>query len=106
LESTGDDGGCEEISEGEALAHKESLVLEMVLQDTDNPERGCLSSVNALLVVRVATNQRTEPRAKVGKDLGVCKGHPPEDRGIVLFGLPQERGLLILGSDWLMSAKS
>jgi hypothetical protein len=36
----------------------------------------------------------------VGKDLHVEERHPLEDSGVVLLGLAEESGLLVLGGDY------
>jgi hypothetical protein len=57
--------------------------------------------LNALLVVGTATEQRTIESTKFGKNLLVSEAHPTEDGSVVLFGLAEESGLLVLRRDCL-----
>ena len=72
----------------------------MLLEDLNGFEGLFLGGVDVLLVVGFTANQGTEPRAQWRHDLGVGEGHPPQDVGIVLLCLSQERGLFILGGDY------
>ena len=99
LEAAGDDAGGEEIGEGEALADEVGVDEEVVLEDLDGGLGGLDGLVDALLVVGVTADQRTERGAKDREDLGVGEGHPAEDAGVVLLGLAEESGLLVLGGD-------
>jgi hypothetical protein len=99
LEAAGDNAGGEEVGEGEALADEVGVDEEVVLEDLDGGLGGLEGLVDALLVVGVTADQGTERGAKDREDLGVGEGHPAEDAGVVLLGLAEEGGLLVLGGD-------
>lgn len=99
LETAGKDGRGEDVSQRQTLTDKEGVQAQVALNDTDDLEGGSLGSVDVLLVVCVTADQRAEPAAEVREDLSVAERHPPQDRGVVLLGLSEESGLLVLGSD-------
>jgi hypothetical protein len=99
LEAAGDDAGGEEIGKGKALADEVGVDEEVVLEDLDGGLGGLDGLVDALLVVGVTADQGTERGAEDREDLGVGEGHPAEDAGVVLLGLAEESGLLVLGGD-------
>jgi hypothetical protein len=99
LEAAGDDAGSEEVGEGEALTNEVSAGKEVVLEGTDSLGGGLLGIVHRLLVVRVTADEGAEPATEGAEDLSVGKGHPSEDGGVVLLGLAEEGGLLVLGGD-------
>ena len=99
LEATGNNAGSEEVGKSEALADEVSVDEEVVLEDLDGGLGGLEGLVDALLVVGVTADQRTERGTKDREDLGVGEGHPAEDAGVVLLGLAEESGLLVLGGD-------
>ena len=99
LEATGEDGGREDVGKRQTLTDKESVEGQVALDDTDGLESRRLRGVDVLLVVGVTADQRAEPVAEREEDLGVGVRHPLEDRGVVLPGLSEEGGLLVLGGD-------
>jgi hypothetical protein len=99
LEAAGDNAGGEEIGKGEALADEVGVDEEVVLEDLDGGLGGLEGLVDVLLVVGVTADQGTESGTKDREDLSVGEGHPAEDAGVVLLGLAEEGGLLVLGGD-------
>lgn len=99
LEASGDDAGGEEVSEGDALASQVGVVKKVLLDHGNGLSGSLLGVLNALLVVGVTAKEGTEPSAERGEDLGVEVRHPLQDGGIVLLGLAEESGLLVLGGD-------
>ena len=57
---------------------------------------------DALLVVRVSSNQWTEPSTEAAEDLGIGERHPTDDGGIVLLRLAEKRCLLVLGGNCIL----
>lgn len=106
LEAARDNAGGEEIGKGEALADEVSVDEEVVLEDLDVGSGSLEVVVDALLVVGVTADQRTERGAEGREDLGVGEGHPAEDAGVVLLGLAKKGGLLVLGGDCAESLAS
>jgi hypothetical protein len=106
LEATGDDAGSEDIGKSEALTNEVGVDEEVVLEGTDGLGGGLLGILDGLLVVGVTANQGTEPATEGGEDLSVGEGHPSEDGSVVLLGLAEESGLLVLGSDCMADAVS
>lgn len=100
MESAGKDGGGEQISKSKSLADKEGLAQEVLFQNTDNLKGRSLGGINGLLVVCSSTDQRTEPATEVGEDLRVGERHPLQDLSIVLLGLSEKSGLLVLGGNY------
>jgi hypothetical protein len=103
LETAGCDTGSEKIGEGETLADKVCVNEEVVLEDLGVSLGGLEVVVDALLVVGVTADQRTESTAKTREKVGVGEGHPAEDAGVVLLGLAEKGGLLVLGGDYAKS---
>lgn len=99
LEATGDEASSEEISKSETLADEVGVDEEVVLEGLDGLVGGLLAVLDALLVVGVTADERTEPATESGEDLSVGVRHPPQNGGVVLLGLAEEGGLLVLGSD-------
>lgn len=99
LETAGEDAGGKDIGEGDALADEVGVDKEVVLEDLDIGSGGLEVVVDALLVVGVTADQRAEGATESGEDLGVGEGHPAEDAGVVLLGLTEKGGLLVLGGD-------
>ena len=106
LEATGDDAGSEDVGKSEALTNEVGVDEEVVLEGTDGLGGGLLGILDGLLVVGVTANQRAEPATESGEDLSVGEGHPSEDGGVVLLGLAEESGLLVLGGDCMADAVS
>ena len=99
LEATGDDTGSEEIGKGDALSSEVGVVTKVSLDDGDGLEGLGLVLLDGLLVVWLAALEWTEPSSKWREDLGVEVRHPLQDGGVVLLGLSEEGGLLVLGGD-------
>lgn len=99
LEAAGDDAGGEDVGKGDTLADEVGVDEEVVLEDLDVGGGGLEVVIDVLLVVGVTTDQRAERATESGEDLGVGKGHPAEDAGVVLLGLAKKGGLLVLGGD-------
>ena len=55
--------------------------------------------VNILFVVRVAADEWAEPASEGWEDLVIGEGHPADDGGIILLGLTEKIGFLILRRD-------
>lgn len=71
LETTGDNGGGEQVSEGDALANEVGVVLQVLLNGS-NGLRGQLGSiVDVFLVIGVTADQGTVPFAESGQNLGL-----------------------------------
>jgi hypothetical protein len=105
LEATDGDGNREEIGKSDTLADKEGVV-EEVLLDNGEVLLGSLDGiVDVLLVVRRLALEGAEPSNEVGKDLRVEEGHPLQDGSIVLLGLAEKSGLLVLRGDCIRLAK-
>jgi hypothetical protein len=99
LESTAEDGGGEQISKSETLADKVGVDREVILHDFSLRVRSLQAVVDVLLVVWVTADERTEVATNRWEELGIGEGHPAKDGGIVLLGLAEEGGLLVLGGD-------
>jgi hypothetical protein len=99
LEAASGDANSEEISKGDALANEEGVADEMLLNNGESLQGSLGSIVDVLLVVGSVALEGTEPSDEAGKDLRVEEGHPLQDRSIVLLGLAEESGLLVLGGD-------
>lgn len=99
LEAADEEGGSEEVGEGEALADKVGVDQEVLLDDVDGLEGGRCRVLDALPVVRLQALDGAEPTTNLGEDFLVGKGQPLQDGGIVLLGLAEEGGLLVLGGD-------
>lgn len=115
LETAGDDADGEEVSQRDTLANEVGVVLEVLLNGSDSLGGGLGGVVNGLLVVGVTADQRAVPLAQGGEDLGLIMfwlaskqggtrrtcpyvevARPLQDGGIVLLGLAQQCGLLVL----------
>lgn len=124
LEATGDDASGEEVGQGDALANEVGVVLEVLLNGSKGLRGSLGSVVDGLLVVGVTADQRAVPLAHVGEDLGLYHfkvselndfeersdiethvevAHPLQNGGVVLLGLAEQSGLLILGLDTTIS---
>ena len=100
LEAAGDDRGCEEIGEGEAVANQVGIDKEVVFHDLEAVLR-CLHAIfDVLLVVRVAADEWAEPACEFREEFLVGEREPAKDRGIVLLRLAEEGGLFVLGGDY------
>lgn len=95
-ESAGEERSSEEISEGDALADEVGVSSEVGVEDAELLQGSLGSIVNTLLVVAVEAKERTEPGAEADKELRVGEGQPPEDGSVVLLGLAEKSGLLVL----------
>jgi hypothetical protein len=100
LEAAGDDADGEQVSEGDALANEEGVVQQVLLNNVDGLGGGLLGVINGLLVVGVPAQQGAVPGTEVGENLHVEEGSPLQDGSVVLLGLAEQSGLLILGSDY------
>ena len=69
---------------------------EVFVKDRDCFESIFTGFVNVLFVVRDAAYEWVEPASKGWEDFLVGEGHPAYDRGIVLFGLAEKAGFLVL----------
>lgn len=99
LEATGGNGSSEEISEGDALADEEGVVKEVLLNNGEVLLGSLDGLVNSLLIVGRVALEGAEPSNEVREDLRVEEGHPLQDGSIVLLGLAEKSGLLVLGGD-------
>lgn len=99
LVTTAGDGGNEEIGSGDSLTNQEGLGQKVGIQDADELLNISLSGIDVLLVVGILSDEWAEPGTELWQQSGVGEGHPLEDQGVVLLGLAQEGGLLVLGSD-------
>ena len=61
--------------------------------------------VNILFVVRVAADEWAEPASEGWQDLMVGEGHPADDGSIILLGLAEKTGFLILRRDCCLLAR-
>jgi hypothetical protein len=99
LETTGDQASTEQVGEGDAVTDEVGVAEEVLLNNGDGA-KGLLGGViDCLLVVRVLAEEGSEPATERREDLGVEEGHPLQDGGVVLLGLAEEGGLLVLGGD-------
>lgn len=99
-ESTGKEGGSEDIGQGDTLTNKVGVGNEVGLEGRDGLEGSLGGLIDSLLVVVTETQQRAVPGTEQGKDLSVHEGHPAEDGSVVLLGLAEKGGLLVLGGDY------
>lgn len=102
-EGTGEESGSEVISQGDALANKEGVGSEVGVENASVLQSSLGSILDVLLVVAVKTQQRAEPGTEAGEELGVGEGQPTKDGSVVLLGLTQEGGLLVLGGHFYSS---
>jgi hypothetical protein len=94
------EGGGEEIGEGEALTNEVCVDKEMLFDDVDGLEGGCLGVLDRLLVVGCKALDGAEPVSEIGEDFLVGEGEPFEDGGVVLLGFAEEGCLFVLGCDY------
>jgi len=104
LEAAGEDAGGKQVGKSQTLTNEVGVGKEVLLEDVDGLEGSLGGVVNVLLVVGVAAEDGAEPAAKGTKDLGVGEREPLEDGGVVLLGLAEKAGLLVLGSNCARSA--
>lgn len=97
---TGQEGGSEEISQGDALANQVGVGSEVLLEDGTGLQGNLGGLIDGLLVVAVEAEERAVPSSKLQDELAVGKGHPADNGSIVLLGLAEESGLLVLGGDY------
>jgi len=97
---TGQKGSGEDISQADALANEVSVSGEVSLKDSDILEGDLDNLIDGLLVVGREAEEGAEPASQGGEELAVGEGHPAHDGGIVLLGLTQEGGLLVLGGHY------
>ena len=69
---------------------------EVLIKHADSLESFLLGIIDGLLVVGVTTDEGAEPTTERWQDLGIGKGHPSKNRGVVLLSLTQKACLLIL----------
>lgn len=100
LEAAGNDAGGEQVGESQALTNEVCVCHEVLLKDVDGLESGLLRILDVLLVVGVAAKNGAEPATEGAEDLSVGEGHPSQDGGVVLLGLSEQAGLLVLRGDW------
>lgn len=99
LETTGDDTSSKQIGKSDTLTGEVGVVQEVLLNDGDALGSGLDGVIDVLLVVWVTAHERTEPTTEGCENLRVEERHPLQDRSIVLLGLTEEGGLLVLGGD-------
>ena len=96
-EGAGEESSSEEVGKSDTLTNKECVGSEMLLKDSDVLQSSLGGLLDVLLVVRVLTHERAVPATEAGEELRVGVRQPTEDGSVVLLGLTQEGGLLILG---------
>ena len=99
LKATDEQRGYHDVGKSDTLADEVSVDEEVVFEDLDGLVGGLCAVLDVLLVVWITSNQRAEPASQATENLGVGKGDPSEDGGVVLLGLTEESGLLVLGCD-------
>ena len=99
-ESAGEERGTEVIGEGDALTNQVGIGSEVLLKDGEGLVGSLDGIFNVLLVVGVAAKDGAEPATKGREDLSVGVRHPSQDGGVVLLGLAEQAGLLVLRGDW------
>lgn len=97
---TGQEGSSEDISESDTLANEVGVGSQVSLKDSDLGDSDLGGLIDGLLVVAIETEERAVPGSEAGDDLAVGEGHPAHDGGIVLLGLAEKSGLLVLGGDY------
>lgn len=97
---TGQKGGSEDISQGDALANQVGVGSEVLLEDGRDLHGSLGGLIDGLLVVAVEAEERAVPSRKLRDEIAVGKGHPADNGSIVLLGLAEESGLLVLGGDY------
>lgn len=86
LEAADSDASSEEVGKGDALANKEGVADEVLLDNGESLQRSLGGIIDVLLVVGSVALEGTEPSDEAGKDLGVEEGHPLQDGSIALAG--------------------
>lgn len=86
LEAADSDASSEEVGKGDALANKEGVADEVLLDNGKSLQRSLGGIIDVLLVVGSVALEGTEPSDEAGKDLGVEEGHPLQDGSIALTG--------------------
>jgi hypothetical protein len=99
-EGAGEESGSEDIGQSDTLTNKVGVGGEVLLKGSDGLQGSLGSLIDGLLVVGLESEERTVPGTELGEDLRVGEGQPAEDRSIVLLGLAEEGGLLVLGGDY------
>jgi hypothetical protein len=102
-ESAGEERGTKVIGEGDALTNQVGVGGEVLLKDGEGLVGSLGGIFNVLLVVGVKTHQRAVPATELWEDLSVDEREPAEDGSVVLLGLAQESGLLVLGGHFKSS---
>lgn len=96
-EGTGEEGSGEDISQGDALTDQVGVGSQVGLKGGNGLQSSLGGIIDDLLVVAVEAEERTVPSTEAGEDLAVGEGHPADNGSIVLLGLTQKGGLLVLG---------
>jgi hypothetical protein len=99
-EGAGEERGSEDIGQGDTLTNKVGVGSEVSLEGSNGLEGSLGGVIDVLLVVGVETHQGAVPGTELGQDLSVGEGQPAEDGSVVLLGLAEEGGLLVLGGDY------
>ena len=99
-ESTGEEGGSEDISQSDTLTDEVGVGSQVSLEGRDGLQGSLGGLVDSLLVVTIQTQQRTVPGTELGENLGVDEGQPAENGSVILLGLAEKGGLLVLGGDY------
>lgn len=99
-ESTGKEGGSEDIGQSDTLTNKVGVGSEVSLEGGDGLQGNLGGLIDSLLVVTIQTQQRTVPGTELGENLGVDEGQPAEDGSVILLGLAEKGGLLVLGGNY------
>ena len=68
----------------------------VLIKHFDSLESFLLGVIDRLLIIGITTDEGTEPTTERWQYLGVGKGHPSENRGVVLLSLAQKACLLVL----------
>lgn len=96
-ESAGEQRGSEEVSQSDTVTNKVGVGSQVVLENGNALQRALGGIIDVLLVVVVQAQEGTVPATEVREDLSVGVGQPTQDGGVVLLGLTQKGGLLVLG---------
>lgn len=99
-EGAGEEGGSEDIGQSDTLTNKVGVGGEVSLKGSDGLQGSLGSLVDVLLVVAIESEKGTVPGTELGEDLSVGEGQPAKDGSVVLLGLAEESGLLVLGGDY------
>ena len=87
LEAAGSNASSKQVGQSDAVANKVGVAEEVVLDDLEGLEAALGRLLDGLLVVRVLSEEWTEPATQRGEDLGVEEGEPLQDGGIAAKGL-------------------